>query len=346
SDHLGTIRDIADFNEATGITAIANHRVYNSFGKLMSQTGTTDIVFGYTGKLYDKTTGLQNNWNRWYDPNLGKWMSQDPIGFEAGDANLYRYVGNRVTTHIDPSGWREVDGFPVKGTGHHLLPVELWKLLGFAREMYPLLDKATIPTPNGHNNTSHGSAIGYSGHVREFMERELGCYSQSKKIKDGKLTLEQQKEFLELALGKIRSRQAGKFITGYNIAARKGIEAVAEWWENTGSKLKLPSKFGGAKILGVAKVARIFTFFYAFSNYNNLRAEGQSPASAATAAGLDAFNPTPIGPLEILETGRKYGEFYDDMRCSPFANRYEGFYRDPMNAQNGTGGTVDTPNGS
>jgi len=31
-------------------------------------------------------------------------FSQDPIGFEAGDANLYRYVGNQSTTKTDPSG--------------------------------------------------------------------------------------------------------------------------------------------------------------------------------------------------------------------------------------------------
>jgi uncharacterized protein RhaS with RHS repeats len=31
-------------------------------------------------------------------------MSEDPIGFNGGDANLYRYVGNEVTTFVDPSG--------------------------------------------------------------------------------------------------------------------------------------------------------------------------------------------------------------------------------------------------
>ena len=107
ADHLGSIRDIADFNEATGITAIANHRTYDSFGKLVDETGTASIPFGYTGKLFDKTTGLQNNLNRWYDPNLGKWISQDPIGFAAGDANLYRYVGNSPTNATDPSGLQE-----------------------------------------------------------------------------------------------------------------------------------------------------------------------------------------------------------------------------------------------
>jgi hypothetical protein len=39
-----------------------------------------------------------------YDPKIGKWLSADPIGFEGEDANLYRYVGNRVVNGRDPTG--------------------------------------------------------------------------------------------------------------------------------------------------------------------------------------------------------------------------------------------------
>jgi len=39
-----------------------------------------------------------------YAPAHGRWISQDPIGFDGGDANLYRYVGNEPITKIDPSG--------------------------------------------------------------------------------------------------------------------------------------------------------------------------------------------------------------------------------------------------
>lgn len=42
-----------------------------------------------------------------YDPTIGRWLNEDPIGFEAGDANKYRYVGNKVTTFIDPDGLEE-----------------------------------------------------------------------------------------------------------------------------------------------------------------------------------------------------------------------------------------------
>ncbi len=53
-------------------------------------------------------TAQQNNLNRWYDPKVGRWISEDPIGFAAGDSNLYRYVGNSPTNATDPNGLQSV----------------------------------------------------------------------------------------------------------------------------------------------------------------------------------------------------------------------------------------------
>lgn len=39
-----------------------------------------------------------------YDPTIGRWLSADPIGFKAGDRNLYRYVGNTSSVLVDASG--------------------------------------------------------------------------------------------------------------------------------------------------------------------------------------------------------------------------------------------------
>jgi RHS repeat-associated protein len=49
-------------------------------------------------------TGLQYNRARYYDPKAGRWISQDPTGFSAGDNNLYRYLANNPTDDTDPSG--------------------------------------------------------------------------------------------------------------------------------------------------------------------------------------------------------------------------------------------------
>ena len=39
-----------------------------------------------------------------YDPETGTFISEDPIGFGGGDANLYRYVGNNPVNYSDPYG--------------------------------------------------------------------------------------------------------------------------------------------------------------------------------------------------------------------------------------------------
>ena len=105
TDHLNTVRDLAVLDADTGVTTIANHLVYDAFGRLTSQTDPTVMtLFGFTARPFDRDTGLQNNLNRWYDAETATWISEDPKGFAAGDANLYRYVENQSTIIVDPSG--------------------------------------------------------------------------------------------------------------------------------------------------------------------------------------------------------------------------------------------------
>ncbi|KLU02240.1 biogenesis of outer membrane [Rhodopirellula islandica] len=118
NDHLGSVRDLVDNSGE-----IRQHVAYDSFGnRIVEQdydaSGTAissshpdaiDALFGYTGRDWDADADLQNNRARWYDPATGRWLSNDPIGFAAGDANLYRYVGNGPTNAIDPSGLAEDD---------------------------------------------------------------------------------------------------------------------------------------------------------------------------------------------------------------------------------------------
>ena len=125
-DHLGTIRDIANFNESTLATTVTNHRTYNSFGKLTAETNAAiDLIFGYTGKQLDEATGLQHNLFRWYDSGLGQWLSEDPMGFAAGDENLRRYVGNQTIQLVDPTGLqppRDTGGWNVTPTTDGKVP--------------------------------------------------------------------------------------------------------------------------------------------------------------------------------------------------------------------------------
>jgi RHS repeat-associated protein len=54
--------------------------------------------------MTDIVTDLQWNINRWYDAKVGRWISEDPIGFEAKDTNLIRYIGNNSISQFDLFG--------------------------------------------------------------------------------------------------------------------------------------------------------------------------------------------------------------------------------------------------
>jgi RHS repeat-associated protein len=71
---------------------------------LITHEKNDSTFFAYTGKLTDNVSGLQWNINRWYDANVGRWMSEDPIGFAGRDMNLYRYAYNTPVTLLDPLG--------------------------------------------------------------------------------------------------------------------------------------------------------------------------------------------------------------------------------------------------
>jgi len=60
----------------------------------------------FPGQYYDQETGLHYNWNRYYDPGIGRYLSPDPIGF-TDSLNLFIYTGNNPVNWIDPWGLEE-----------------------------------------------------------------------------------------------------------------------------------------------------------------------------------------------------------------------------------------------
>jgi RHS repeat-associated protein len=58
----------------------------------------------------DAETGDYYYRSRYYDSTIGRFVSEDTIGFDGGDANLYRYVGNSPTNYIDPTGLQAYSG--------------------------------------------------------------------------------------------------------------------------------------------------------------------------------------------------------------------------------------------
>ena len=99
NDHLGTPRVMTN---ASG--AIVWKAAYNAFGNAtvdVSSTITNNLRF--PGQYYDTESGLHYNWNRYYDPNTGRYITADPIGLEGG-VNVFGYVGGNPVNWVDPEG--------------------------------------------------------------------------------------------------------------------------------------------------------------------------------------------------------------------------------------------------
>ena len=70
---------------------------YTAFGTVASETDVTYRGwYAWTGMETDQQTGLQYNNASWYNAAIGTWMTQDPLGFDAGDSNLYGCINNAL----------------------------------------------------------------------------------------------------------------------------------------------------------------------------------------------------------------------------------------------------------
>ena len=65
---------------------------------------TSYVTHLHQGRSFDRNMGLYFNKARWYDPQLGRFISVDPIGFGSGETNHYRFAGNSPQNASDPSG--------------------------------------------------------------------------------------------------------------------------------------------------------------------------------------------------------------------------------------------------
>jgi hypothetical protein len=166
----------------------------------------------------------------------GRWTGQDPLGFDAGDSNLYRYVHNDPTNLTDPSGFLEV-AIPNEGT---LVFDPLKKILGdifftFANPNNPKNDnniempvfdknKGTFPfvgTQNGlFQFEKNGSFMALVGHHVGYGIEASACFCPLKgnKSQDYYWVQYMSNDLTITADGKELNRQPGKwFVDGYDL---------------------------------------------------------------------------------------------------------------------------------
>jgi RHS repeat-associated protein len=90
---------VALTNSGGGITGSLTYSPYGG----SSSSGSVTTAFQYTGRDNDGATGLYYYRARYYSPQLGRFISEDPAGLAAG-TNFYAYVGGDPVSLIDPLG--------------------------------------------------------------------------------------------------------------------------------------------------------------------------------------------------------------------------------------------------
>ena len=94
ADHLGSTNGLAD--SAGTLTATTGYDAFGTRRMRHSNSRNSPRVHSFSGLYYYRA--------RMYDPNLGRFISEDPIGFDGGDFNLYGYVRNNPISRTDPMG--------------------------------------------------------------------------------------------------------------------------------------------------------------------------------------------------------------------------------------------------
>jgi RHS repeat-associated protein len=100
-DHLGTPIALTDRNGKIVWAAR-----YDPWGNIEEEFNPHNIEqnIRLPGQHHDRETGLHYNRHRYYDPKIGAYINQDPIGLLGRDANFYRYVQGNPIMAVDSLG--------------------------------------------------------------------------------------------------------------------------------------------------------------------------------------------------------------------------------------------------
>ena len=98
-------------SQASSSGSIVESYVYDAYGNVTIRNGSGTVIptsaygnrFLFQGREYDYTTQLYHFRARRYDPETGRWLSNDPIGISGG-LNLYAFCSNDPVNFVDPSG--------------------------------------------------------------------------------------------------------------------------------------------------------------------------------------------------------------------------------------------------
>ena len=168
ADGLGSITSLSN-----SAGALAQTYTYDSFGKLTAFTGTLTNPFQFTGRESDSETGEYYYRARYFDQNVGRFISEDPIRFKGGD-NFYRYSENSPTNLTDPRGLAA--GTSVgPGPGPITISLEPWAIFGLAYYDWQLasLEYQMLQEWRQRQRPDAGPCLKNNDHCLPLLQAEL-----------------------------------------------------------------------------------------------------------------------------------------------------------------------------
>lgn len=178
TDHLGTPWRMTN----TAGQVVWKATDYTAFGKAdVAATAAIVQPWRFAGQYMDSETGLHYNLQRYYDADSGRYISEDPLGFDS-DINFYSYARHSPTNLIDPTG--EILPFLIPLAGNYLRCVGICTLIDSAAQALTnpceidfagvitdclkecVLSMLPLPTPCSRNKL--GKIVGVAGGLTGF----------------------------------------------------------------------------------------------------------------------------------------------------------------------------------
>jgi RHS repeat-associated protein len=191
--------------EADAAGLVISYEEYHPYGTTSYQSARSGVDvsarrYRYTGKERDEETGIYYHGARYYCAWLGRWVTSDPLGVEAG-LNFYLYVGARPIGMMDPTGLQEVTPEngrqreptaweTAKAVGDYFYETELGAHSPFAKGIRPTAEaavgvatavKAGIETPLELAGDVLSDPVGVASRAKSEVETK-GLWEASKRL--------------------------------------------------------------------------------------------------------------------------------------------------------------------
>lgn len=231
TDYLGTPTHAYD-NEGNRVW----ERKLDCYGNLYGETGEKNFIpYLYQGQYIDGETGLAYNRFRYYDPDAGQYISQDPIGL-LGGSRLYSYIKD-PNLWIDPeglSGWLLGTNLFKAGSthggivttanrsvdwqAHHVIPQEKWDLnKDFFREVgfkgkHSAANGVFLPNSAAKATQYGGFSVYHNGSHADFsnaVDRRIAAIEASYRVHGNKAQAKAELQQLQSRLKNALSRKGG-----------------------------------------------------------------------------------------------------------------------------------------